>query len=78
METARKKSKLLASLYYLLNFESEPVKLIIKFNVQTSKFNVFIRVLQRLPHECLGACRSQESLAWCSNLAADGMKHEPR
>ena len=40
MEKARKKSKLLASLYYLLNFESEPVKLIIKFNVQTSKFKV--------------------------------------
>ena len=50
MEKARKKSKLLASLYYLLNYESEPVKLIIKFNVQTSKFNVFIRVLLRFPH----------------------------
>ena len=78
MEKARRKSKFLASLYYLLNFESEPVKLIIKFNVPSSKFNVFIRVLQRLPHECLGACRSLESLAWCSNLAADGMKREPR
>ena len=40
MEKARRKSKFLASLYYLLNFESEPVKLIIKFNVQTSKFKV--------------------------------------
>ena len=57
MEKARKKSKLLASLYYLLNYESEPVKFIIKFNVQTSKFNVFIRVLQRLPHGYLAACR---------------------
>ena len=44
MEKARRKSKFLASLYYLLNFESEPVKLIIKFNVQTSKFKVL--------HEC--------------------------
>ena len=40
MEKARKKSKLLASLYYLLNYESEPVKLIIKFNVPSSKFKV--------------------------------------
>ena len=40
MEKARRKSKFLASLYYLLNFESEPVKLIIKFNVPSSKFNV--------------------------------------
>ena len=78
MEKARRKSKFLASLYYLLNFESEPVKLIIKFNVPSSKFNVFTRVLQRLPHGYLGACRSLESLAWCSNLAGDGMKHEPR
>ena len=44
METARKKSKLLVSRYYLLNFESEQVKLIIKFNVQTSKLKVL--------HEC--------------------------
>ena len=38
MEKARKKSKLLASLYYLLNYESEPVKLIIKlmFKPQSS------------------------------------------
>ena len=57
MEKARKKSKFLASLYYLLNYESEPVKLIIKFNVQTSKFNVFIRVLQRFPHGFLATCR---------------------
>ena len=57
MEKARKKSKLLASLYYLLNYESEPVKLIIKFNVQTSKFNVFIRVLQRFLHGFLATYR---------------------
>ena len=57
MEKARKKSKLLASLYYLLNYESEPVKLIVKFNVQTSKFNVFIRVLLRFPHGFLATYR---------------------
>ena len=57
MEKARRKSKFLASLYYLLNFESEPVKLIIKFNVPSSKFNVFIRVLQRLLHGYLATCR---------------------
>ena len=41
MEKARRKLKLLASLYYLLNFESEPVKLIIKFNVQTYNFLLY-------------------------------------
>ena len=38
-----------------LNFE--PVELIIKFNVQISKFKVIIRVLQRLPHEYLATYR---------------------
>lgn len=53
MEKARRKSKFLASLYYLLNFESEPVKLIIKFNVQTSKFKGL--------HEC---CNDFLTSAW--------------
>ena len=42
MEKARKKFQFLTSLYYFITlyFELEPVKLIIKFNVQTSKFKV--------------------------------------
>ena len=42
MEKARKKFQFLTSLYYFITlyFELEPVKLIIKFNVQISKFKV--------------------------------------
>ena len=56
----------------------EPVKLIIKFNVQTSKFNVFTRVLQQFPHGFWQHIDNWNLWHGVANLAADGMKHEPR